>query len=263
MRQHTHLRTASISAAAAAAAIGLTFAGSTLAYAHASIDASTNEAGAYATLTFAIPHGCDESPTTKVVIDIPDEILTVTPTRSAFYTLEKHTEKLAQPVDDGHGNEIAERVSEVAYTATTPLPADQRDILELVVKLPEDAAGKTLYFPVKQTCEQGEITWGDIAAEGQDPHDLPHPAPGLEVVAGSGHGHGHGHDHGTEASDEHSHGHDQGDDAADASDASKHEAAAADSDGNSAMPVAVTGLVVGALGLVVGAASLLRGRRKA
>lgn len=59
--------------------------------------------------------------------------------------------------------------------------AHLRDALVLSVKLP-DAAGKTIYFPTLQTCEQGQTDWSEMAKEGQDPHDLKarhHRSPSL------------------------------------------------------------------------------------
>jgi hypothetical protein len=58
------------------------------------------------------------------------------------------------------------------------------------VKLP-DAAGKTLYFPTLQTCEQGQTDWAEIPRNGQSEDELKSPAPSLAVAAASGDGHGH------------------------------------------------------------------------
>ncbi|GAB5377655.1 MAG: hypothetical protein AcusKO_41170 [Acuticoccus sp.] len=41
-----------------------------------------------------------------------------------------------------------------------------------------------------QTCADGAVAWDEIAAEGQDPHDLAHPAPVLTIAQAEGHGHG-------------------------------------------------------------------------
>ena len=50
--------------------------------AHVTVDPSTTAAGSYTVLTIAVPHGCEESSTTKVAIKIPEQILSVTPTRN-------------------------------------------------------------------------------------------------------------------------------------------------------------------------------------
>lgn len=166
-----------------------------VASAHVTVSPSTGQAGAYAVLTFSVPHGCDGSATTKVAIRIPENITTVTPTRNPFWKVEVAKQKLAQPVTDSHGNTITERDATVTYTATTPLPDKQRDAFELSLKLP-DKAGDTLAFPVVQTCQKGQTGWTEVAAAGQDAESLEHPAPTLTLTAadtGSDEGQGDGH----------------------------------------------------------------------
>lgn len=220
---------ARVATAMAAGALGLGWVGAGVASAHVGVTASTDEAGAHAVLSFSVPHGCDGSPTTELGILLPDGINSVTPTRNPFYTVETVTETLEPPVVDGHGNEVTQRVAEVVWTALEPLPDGQRDVLELAVQLPAEAAGTTLYFPVVQACEDGESAWVEIPAEGQDPHDLALPAPSLAVAEGTGHGH---------------------------DDASAGGAQASGPDAWS-----VTALAAGVLGLAVGATALVRSRK--
>lgn len=219
----------------AAGALGLAWAGAGVAAAHVGVTSSTDEAGGYAVLSFSVPHGCEGSPTTEVAVQVPAGINSVTPTRNTLYTLETVTETLDEPATDSHGNQVTERVAEVVWTANTPLPDGQRDVLELSLQLPADAAGTTLHFPVVQTCEEGESAWVEVPAAGQDPHELAFPAPSLDVVAGHG-------DH-------------AGSDGAD-------DAGSADA-GGAAGPDAwsLAGLGVGALGVVLGAAALARSRK--
>lgn len=174
--------------------------------AHVTITATETAAGAYTILTVSVPHGCEGSPTTEVAIQLPDGITEVTPTRNAYYDLEVVT-------DD---------VSQVVYTARTPLPDGQRDSFELSLQIPEDAAGQTLAFPTVQTCEEGSTAWTEVAAEGQSEDDLEHPAPAFAVTAAT---------------------------AADREDG-----------GDSATGLAVGGLVAGLLGLGLGAVALARTR---
>lgn len=214
--------------------------------AHVSATPSVANAGAYTVLTMSVPHGCDGSPTTRVEIRIPEQILSVTPTRSPFYDVAVDIEKLDEPVTDVHGNEVTERVGTVTYTATTPLPDGQRDTLELSFQVP-DVPGEMLAFPTVQTCEKGSTGWVEIPEEGQDSHELEAPAPMFEVLpAAEEHG-GHGADESAETSDSDG-------------EAAATEAAASD-EGTSG--VAWAGLVLGALGLGAGGTALLRSRRSA
>lgn len=224
-----------LATAMAVGAVGLAWAVAAPAAAHVGVESDTAEAGAYAVLSFSVPHGCDGSPTTGIAVQLPEGINAATPTRNPLYTLEVVPETLDEPITDGHGNQVTERVAEVVWTALEPLPDGQRDVLQLSVQLPADAAGSTLYFPVVQTCEEGESAWIEIPAEGQDPHDLALPAPSLSVVGGLGHG-----------EDDSGHGDDAG-------------AGAGEAAGPDAWTVAALG--VGVLGLVVGATAWLRPRK--
>lgn len=230
-------RRVAVGCAALLGAAALSLAGASAASAHVSISADTAEAGAYTVLTLSVPHGCDVSPTTRVAIQIPAEITAVTPTRNAFYSVEKAMEQLETPFTDGHGNKVTERVAEIVYTANTPLPADQRDTFEIQLQLPEDAAGETLFFPTLQTCEDGETAWVQLPAEGQDPHELELPAPAIAVVAASDHGHG-----------EHS---------------EESESGAAPAGGSGQLPLLITSLAVGGLGLIAAVVALIRGGKSA
>lgn len=187
-----NIRTLSARALAVPALAGvLLTASAAIASAHVTISPTTGRAGAYTVLTVSVPHGCDGSATTRVAIKLPEDIVTVTPTRNPYWTVAVARQKLAQPVTDAHGNTITERDDTVTYTARTPLPDKQRDTFELSLKLP-DQAGETLAFPVVQTCEKGRTGWTEVAANGQDADNLEHPAPTLTLTAGDGDGDGHG-----------------------------------------------------------------------
>lgn len=204
--------------------------------AHVTITPSSTAAGSSSVLSFSIGHGCDGSPTTKVAIKVPEAITSVTPTRNPQWNVDTVMEKLDEPVTDGHGNEVTERVSQVVYTARTPLPDGERDTFELSLSLP-DTEGETIAFPTVQTCEQGQTAWTEVAAEGQDSHDLESPAPLVSITAAG--------------DDEHAHGE---------SDASAEgDSADEDSEGNG---LAVAGLVAGVLGLLAGGAALASSRRR-
>lgn len=203
--------------------------------AHVTVTPSTTASGAYSVLTFSNGHGCEGSPTTRISISIPDGIFAVTPTRHADYTIEKVMETLDEPVDDGHGGQYTERVSEVVYTATTPLPDGYRDAFELQLKLPEGEAGDQLAFPTIQTCETGETAWIDETVEGEPEPDSPAPAFTLTAATDDGHGGG--------------------------SDA-EPTAAAADESESGTGPLGWIALALGAGGLLLGGAAFVRSGAK-
>ncbi|UCR88479.1 YcnI family copper-binding membrane protein [Mycetocola spongiae] len=162
----------------------LALGGPLAASAHVGVTPSDTAAGSYSLLTFSVPHGCDGSGTTAVSIQIPEEINGVTPTVNPNWTVTKDMVDLSDPITDAHGNSLVQRVGSVTYTAKEPLADGFRDAFELSLQLP-DSAGKTLVFPTLQTCETGSTDWSEIAAEGQDEHDLAAPAPSVTITAAS------------------------------------------------------------------------------
>ena len=203
--------------------------------AHVTVTPEGTAAGSFTVVTVSVPHGCEGSPTTKVAIQIPEDILAVTPTRNTYYDVAKKIEKLPEPVTDAHGNEVTERVASVVYTAKTPLPDGQRDAFELSLQIPEKA-GETLAFPAIQTCAKGETAWTEIPTGDQDAEELEHPAPAFEI---------------TEAAEE-----------------SEAEAAPVKVDDDTddsdiGTTLGIIGVVLGALGLVAGGAALIQVRRRA
>jgi len=246
MSRHTHARPLA-RAGAPLAALAYTALVAAPAGAHVSGTPSESAAGSYTVLTMSVPHGCDGSPTTRVEIQVPESVLSVTPTRNPYYDLEANIEKLDEPVADAHGNEVTERTASIVYTAKgDPLPEGQRDTFELSFQVP-DRAGELLAFPTIQTCRQGETGWVEVPSEGQDPDELESPAPAFEITVASAEG-GHG-------------------DAA-AEDSSTEGAAGATTDTREASSegsgaLGWAGLVLGALGLAAGGTALARSRKSA
>jgi len=158
-----------------ALALGLVLAAPGVALAHVSASPDTTVAGATSVVSFVVPHGCDGSPTTRISIEVPAQLSTVTPVYKTGWTIEKVMEPLDPPVDDGHGGTRTERVAEVVFTATTPLPDGYRDTVGLQVRLPAEP-GQTLVFPTVQTCESGETAWVQVPQPGQTA-EPENPAP--------------------------------------------------------------------------------------
>lgn len=221
--------------AATGAGLLLIAVAATPASAHVTITPTDTAAGAYTVLTFSVGHGCEGSATTALDIQIPEEILSVTPTLLSGWEVEKRMVTLDEPVEDAHGNSVTARVGQVVYTADRPLPDGYRAAMELSLRLPE-TPGETLTFPVVQSCEQGENPWTEVPAEGQDPDDLEFPAPTVTITEATGEGHG----------------------AASEAETVTPDAGPSDDDGNT---LGVAGLVVGAVGVLVGGTALVRTRR--
>ncbi len=173
------MTTTTIRTAALAGALTLALAGP--AAAHITADPGEAPADSYATLDFGVGHGCEDSPTTRVRIQIPPSVPSVTPRRSPFWDISTK-EGRKDPVEL-HGEEITRGTSEVAFTAKQPLDPHQLDVLTLSVKLPAGNAGDTVHFPAIQECAKGQTRWIQIPAAGESEEDLESPAPAVVLTA--------------------------------------------------------------------------------
>ncbi|PPF18521.1 YcnI family protein [Rathayibacter sp. AY1A7] len=242
----SRLRLVGSGALVAAGSIALAVAAPTAASAHVTAAASSTAAGSYTVVTFSLAHGCEGSPTTGLTITMPDGINSVSPTINPNWDVVKNEVAIADPVTDSHGNTATKRVSDVVYTAKTPLADGYRDTVALQLQLPEDATGSTLEFPVLQTCETGSTAWDQPTVDGQDEPEL--PAPTVAVTA-------------AEARSGHEAGHDDDGDGDDAVATTASATTATSGDDVLARILGVGGLVVGAVGVAVGLASRRRGPR--
>lgn len=176
----TSTRTRALAVAGLTAGALLAIGAPLAASAHVSVTPSDTAAGSNTLLTFSTSHGCEGSPTTAMTIDIPESVISVFPTVNPNWTIEK--------ISTGEGD--AARVSQVVYTAITPLEEGFRDTFVLSAKLPEDAVGETLEFPVLQSCAVGETNWSETSVAGEDEPEAPAPFIVLTEAAAEGDGHG-------------------------------------------------------------------------
>jgi uncharacterized protein YcnI len=222
------MRIARLTAAGLAGGALLVLAAAPLAAsAHVSVTPSSTAAGSSSVLTFAFGHGCDGSPTTALTFDIPESIMAVAPTLHPNWTIEKVTE--------------GDRISQIVYTAITPVEEGYRDAIELSVRLPLDAAGETLVFPVLQTCAEGETNWNELAEEGAAEPESPAPSIVVTEATGDEHGDGAASD---DPADEHA-------DHDDATAAATDDAASTGSDDVIARVLGIGGIVLGVVAVVL------------
>ena len=230
------------------ATAGLMALGLGAASAHVEATPTETAANAYSLVTFSVGHGCAGSPTTRLKITLPEELNDATPTVNPNWTISKTVEKFATPKTLADGSKISERTGAITYTAKTPLDPHQRDAVTLSVHLP-DTAGKTLYFPVLQSCAKGQTDWKDIPAPGQSEDSVKAPAPSVSVTSAVESGHGSpGATDGASAS---------------ADSASADSAAGANPGEDAAVWPAWLGFGAGVAGLVLGGLAFLRTRRAA
>jgi len=166
--------------AVAAATVAFHAAG---AAAHITLESGTAPAGSFYKAVLRVPHGCDGTPTTAIRVKIPEGVMKPKPMPKPGWMLKTTVGKLAQPYD-WYGTRITEDVQEIEWSGGE-LPDDFYDEFVFRAKLP-DGEGKTLWFPVIQTCASGEERWIEIPAEGKSEDDYEYPAPGLKLTAPAG-----------------------------------------------------------------------------
>lgn len=164
------------------------------AQAHVTAVPGSARAGEQTVIRFRVGHACDGSPTTAVSVQLPDTVTSVTPQFLPGWEIDTESGPLAEPVEV-HGETVTEGIREITWSGGRPIPDHTYFDFGVSMLLP-DRPGKTLYFPVVQTCESGETAWIEVPAKGEDGHDLESPAPSVQLTAAD--------EPDAEASDEHS-----------------------------------------------------------
>jgi len=222
------------------------------AHAHVAPDVSAIPAGEPSTVTLTVGHGCEESPTRAVAVQVPEGVEDATGVAISGWAIESSGGVVTWTAEAGE-----------------ELPSDEELGFALELTPSEDQVGDTLYLKTVQTCVEGENRWIEEADEhGEEPEN---PAPAVEVLAageaaveaGDHHAEEGGSSDHAEEGDHHA---EEGDHHAEetaTTEADHHEETASsedasDDDGN-AGTVAVMVLVIAAIGL--GGVALVRSRR--
>lgn len=161
------------------AAISLVLAAAPTARAHVVFANAEATPNSYFASSLRVSHGCGDSPTRSVRVEIPDGVNIARPQPKPGWRLRIEREPLATPIRSEGGHEITERVTAIIWSGN--LPADQFEQFGLMMRLPDHAGA--LYFPVIQTCAEGEQRWDQVATDGAAWGSVPRPAPILTLMA--------------------------------------------------------------------------------
>lgn len=135
--------------------------------------------GSSATISFRIGHGCDSEPTTQVSVQIPAGVASVRPFPKPGWELTVERGTLPAPINTGSG-EITEGVTVVTWSGGS-LEDAHTDVFEIRATVYGEP-GDRVYFPVVQSCENGEHAWIRIPTGNDEPSE---PAPGLTLASAS------------------------------------------------------------------------------
>lgn len=213
------------------------------AQAHVTLQPPTAPADQFTRLDVRVPNERDDSPTTKIELQVPDGIASISYEPVPGWDVDVQTGPLENPIQTEDG-EITEGVKQITWTAEDDdegIPPGAFQDFGLSFRVP-GKPGDKLEFKALQTYGNGEVVrW--IGSEGSD-----NPAAIVTVVEPT-------------SPDAAAH----GDSSAPAGEATPAATAAAaatsDDDDDGGNGLAIAALIVGALGLAVGTVGLLSARR--
>lgn len=160
--------------------------------AHASFEMAEASQNSTYKAVLRLPHGCEGQPTNLVRITIPEGLIAVKPMPKAGWSLATTAGDLGKTYQL-HGREVKTGVKEIVWSGGS-LPDAHYDEFVFQARVTDALpAGETLFIPVVQECASAKAAWIEIAAKGQDRHDLKMPAPGIRIMAQArtdAHGHG-------------------------------------------------------------------------
>lgn len=152
------------------------------AFAHVSLEKPEATRGKSYKAVLKIPHGCEGSPTHTVRVEIPEGFIVAKPMPKAGWTIKTTRGPYAQSYGYYHGP-LSEGVKQIEWSGGE-LPDDFYDEFVAAGFIAEELEDKALYFKVVQVCAKGELSWSELPAAGQSPHDLKAPAAVLKIAGG-------------------------------------------------------------------------------
>jgi uncharacterized protein YcnI len=165
--------------AVGAAAMTMLVSGGAVALGHVeSPDGDAIPSGSTVVVHFRVPHGCAGAATTGLDLQLPDGVVGAKPESIPGWSIT--TERVQTDPYTIEGTEFTDRVGVISWSGGD-LPDDA--YLDFGVLATFLGAPGEIHVPVIQHCGDAEVDWIELAADGQDPESLEHPAPTLTIVA--------------------------------------------------------------------------------
>jgi uncharacterized protein YcnI len=147
--------------------------------AHVTLEQQEAPVGAPYKVVLRVPHGCDGSATVRLSVRIPEGVISVKPMVKPGWQISTTRGAYEKPYSYFHGAKFTEGVKEVTWSGGKLPDAFYDEFVLAAFIAGELAPGHKLYFPVVQTCEQGEHRWIEIPAAGKATNE---PAPGVMLM---------------------------------------------------------------------------------
>lgn len=152
------------------------------AFAHVTLATKEARANTYYKAVLQVPHGCAGEATQSIRVQIPEGVIGVKPMPKPGWTLTVTRGAYAKPYQN-HGQAVTEGPKEIVWSGGT-LSDDNYDEFVFTSYLAGDfRPGQAVYFPTVQQCAKAQVSWAEIPAAQQNPHDLKSPAPALRIAA--------------------------------------------------------------------------------
>ena len=151
---------------------------STCAIAHPSFENDIVHAGKTFRANMLVTHGCGDSPTLKLIVDVPEDVLAITPRVKPGWTVELVESELKTP-RTVFGMQRTKYTSQIIWSGGI-LDSDYFDVFSFIVIPPVEEM--TLYFPSTQICVADTDAYITIPDSVEEDQDSAGTAPFLTVV---------------------------------------------------------------------------------
>lgn len=147
--------------------------------AHVTLEQLQASVGAPYKVVLRVPHGCSESATIRLTVQIPEGVIAIKPMVKSGWQIATTRGSYSKAYSFFHGAKFTEGVKEVTWSGGKLPDAFYDEFVLSTFIAGELEPGQTLYFPVVQQCEQGEHRWVEIPAAGKHSNE---PAPGVMLT---------------------------------------------------------------------------------
>jgi len=153
----------------------------TCAFAHPSFESNIVNAGKVFRANMMVTHGCGDSPTLKLIVDVPEDVLAITPRVKPGWTVELIESDLKTP-RTVFGMERTKYTSQIIWSGGI-LDGDYFDIFSFIVIPPSEEM--TLHFPATQVCVDRTDAYISIPGSDAEDEESAGTAPSLIVIKGT------------------------------------------------------------------------------
>ena len=150
----------------------------TFAFAHPSFESNIVHAGKVFRANMMVTHGCGDSSTLKLIIDVPENVLAITPQVKPGWNIETVESTLKEP-RVVFGMERTKYTSRIIWSGGI-LDSDYFDIFSFIVIPPSEEM--TLHFPSTQVCVDRTDAYISVPGTDTEGEESAGTAPSLIVV---------------------------------------------------------------------------------